>query len=696
MRKGLTLVAGVLVLLIGAVVLAIANLDAFVDANRTAVEERVEQALGRPVSFGEVGISWAGGFGVRVADLRVGEDAALAKDRPDLLTAKVVDVRVNLLAALFGRIEVTRVILRSPRITVIQTANGLSTDGLAGGASSDGPAGAPTELGAKKEAPREFQISLVDVRDGELTFIDRTAEPPATFEVKALDVSIPSYRPSEPVEFEISAAVAGAKSPNLVLSGTAGPLGAGSVRLDLSLGLDPLEIGDLVRLSFAPAALAGSGAVSVQAQAQGTLDALAYTANIDARKAALRYGGAFDKPAGVALDLGLRGSRKDGALVVDKAELVVGETAVRVTGSVTDFDAPRLAFTAKADSVAPEAFGAGDSGDRLRDLDVKGQFRFPESGVNGTLALTSPEGVYTGAPYRNLRVEAGVAGGRITVDRFSVDASQGELVARGHYDLERSAFDGSAELAQMRIEELVATRSKPAADLLSGALSGDLSVNGAGSNWKEIERALAGTGELRIEDGTLGKFNPARQLFTALGGLPSLRGGGLVQFVNSHPRLFGTEEAPFQAMSGRLRIRDGWLLLRNFALRTADYDLQGEGRVSLGGVVDVKTQMVLSPALSQELVAAAPPLRYLRQPSGRIEIPVALRGEMSQVAVVPDVSSIAASAGRELLVDALSGALGGKTREDAPSGQPAPAKPEDVGRELLRQGLEGLFGGGKR
>ena len=399
---------------------------------------------------------------------------------------------------------------------------------------------------------------------------------------------------------------------------------------------------------------------------------------------------------GVALDLGLRGSRKDGALVVDKAELVVGETAVRVTGSVTDFDAPRLAFTAKADSVAPEAFGAGDSGDRLRDLDVKGQFRFPESGVNGTLALTSPEGVYTGAPYRNLRVEAGVAGGRITVDRFSVDAFQGQLVARGHYDLERSAFDGSAELAQMRIEELVATRSKPAADLLSGALSGDLSVNGAGSNWKEIERALAGTGELRIEDGTLGKFNPARQLFTALGGLPSLRGGGLVQFVNSHPRLFGTEEAPFQAMSGRLRIRDGWLLLRNFALRTADYDLQGEGRVSLGGVVDVKTQMVLSPALSQELVAAAPPLRYLRQPSGRIEIPVALRGEMSQVAVVPDVSSIAASAGRELLVDALSGALGGKTREDAPSGQPAPAKPEDVGRELLRQGLEGLFGGGKR
>ena len=73
--------------------------------------------------------------------------------------------------------------------------------------------------------------------------------------------------------------------------------------------------------------------------------------------------------------------------------------------------------------------------------------------------------------------------------------------------------------------------------LISGVLSGKFDVTGAGSGWAEIEPSLAGTGDMRIADGVLGKFNPAGQLFAALGGLPNFSGGSLARVVDSHGRV---------------------------------------------------------------------------------------------------------------------------------------------------------------
>ena len=693
MRRVLVFLAVAVVLLVGALALAIANLDSFVDANRQSIEEGVEHAIGRPVSFGTVGISWAGGLGVRVDDLRVGEDAAFAKNTSDFLTADAVDVHVNLWAALFGRIEVTRVVLRAPRITVIQTAQGLSTDSLL-----DAVGGGTPASDAGSAGPGNLQVSLVDVRDGELTYIDRTAAPPAEFVVKALDVRIPSYRAGLPVDLEVSAAVAGAEQRNLSLSGSVGPLGSGSPPVDLTLALDPLEIGDLLRLSLVPSALGGSGVVSLRSTAKGTLDALGFTAKVDARKAALRYGGAFDKPAGVAFTFDGEGKRAGDTLSLGSLKLVVGDAVLRGTASVATGEATRLQFAVKSDRLAPGAFGIGEPGDQLDGVEADGELTLPASGPQGTFALRSSKGSFARAPYQDLRVQAKVAGDRVTLERATAKAFAGKLVATGRYNLARSAFQGSAELDGMSVSPLVATRSASGAQLISGNLTGKLDVDGTGSGWAEIAPALTGSGELRIADGVLGKFNPAGKLFAALGALPSVSGGGFARFVASHPRVFGGEETSFEAMTGRLQIQSGWVQLRDLVLRTPDYVLRGSGRVSLAGVLDVKTQMVLSAELSKELVAAQPVFRYLRDKAGSVEIPVALQGSVSKVAVVPDVSHIASLAGRELLTDALVGALGGKSKkEDTPSEEPAaPIKPKDVGRELLRQGLEGLFGGGQR
>ena len=50
-----------------------------------------------------------------------------------------MDVQVAILPALFGTIEVRRVVLRSPAVRVIRTAKGLSIDGLGGGGAAKEP-----------------------------------------------------------------------------------------------------------------------------------------------------------------------------------------------------------------------------------------------------------------------------------------------------------------------------------------------------------------------------------------------------------------------------------------------------------------------------------------------------------------------------------------------------------------------------
>jgi uncharacterized protein involved in outer membrane biogenesis len=713
MRRWLVVLLVVMLLGVGALAVAVVNLDAWINANRDAVAEQVKGAIGREVAFGEVGLSLRGGLGVRVAQLRIGDDPAFSKE--DFVSADAAELRVKILPALLGRIEVARVVLLTPRVTVIQTAQGLSTDSL-GGREEQKPGQIPPEE-TPSSAALPLLVSLVDVRDGTLRFVDRTAKQPETLEVAQLDVRASDFSFTEPVDFELDAAVLGAGRQNLRVSGNLGPLGADPPQATLDLELDAVALDDALGLKAVraalPAELSGSGPVRLEARVEGTLAQLAFRVRADARAAALRYGDGFEKVSDVPLDLSLRGTWTPEALVVESADLVLADTQVHATAKVVAGGVTKVDFSAGSEAVAPARFGAGEEGDLLNDLEVEGSLRLPSAGPRGRLTLRSPSGTLSRAPYRNLAIDVGLAGERITIEKLVADAFDGQLLVTGSYDTPKAGpprFAVDTKLSGMRIEQLLATRSAAAAAFVSGTLGANLDLRGAGSDWEQIKRVLTGDGTVRLTDGVLEGFNPAGGTLSALVALPTMSGSGLARFVRDHPKVFGVEQTPFQVMDGKLEIRDGWLHARDFLLDAAEYGLSGRGRTSLDGNLDFKTVLTFSQQLSDELLAAEPRMRYLRGGSGRVEIPVALRGAMPKPSVLPDVSHLAASAGREALLDAVTRGLGGRTAPEpgaapeaatpqaqapeapAPENAPPPTA-EDVGRELLRQGLEGLLGG---
>jgi len=198
---------------VGVLALLAANLNSYLQKNREWVAEQAQAALGRPLSFGQAGISLRGGVGVRVTDLRIGDDPAFSKG--DFVRADAVDVRVAILPLLTGTVEVTRVVLRAPSITVIQTAKGLSIDSLGGSKAAKKPAAGE----AGKGGLPDFVIAVVDVTDGTLNFIDKTVQPAAEQSIQKLDFRASNVSPSGPIDFDVRAAVMGASRQNVHIDG---------------------------------------------------------------------------------------------------------------------------------------------------------------------------------------------------------------------------------------------------------------------------------------------------------------------------------------------------------------------------------------------------------------------------------------------------------------------------------------------
>ena len=128
MRKSL-LILGVIVGVIAvAIGLVLSHLNAYLNSHKDWLAAQVEGALGRKVSFSEIGVSLSGGFGARVKDVRIADDPAFSQ--ADFVHASNVEVSVKIWPALFRRFEVKRLVLEKPDMMILRTRDGMNYDSI--------------------------------------------------------------------------------------------------------------------------------------------------------------------------------------------------------------------------------------------------------------------------------------------------------------------------------------------------------------------------------------------------------------------------------------------------------------------------------------------------------------------------------------------------------------------------------------
>ena len=347
MRKWIILGIVVLVVGVGAI-LALRNLNAYLNENKDWLAQQVEAAIGRRVQFDEIGLSLKGGLGAGVKNLAIAEDPDYSKD--DFVRIRKVQVLVRILPALLGRYEVRRIVLDQPEVTIIQTRQGFNFESIGkkpGPKAPDPPADSAESQsdpgGAGAVAALPLLVSAMSIRDGEVRFIDRTSTPPADVWIRHLDLTASDLSPKTPLRMKLSAAVLDAPKPNLTISGLVGPLGPApdpaNMNLDLDMEFGPLVIDDLKKLKAVAAALppdlSSPDPIQFKAAASGTLYQLDLNASLEGSGAAIRYGSVFKKPRGVALEAGIEARRAGEKVDIKKAMLRLASLDLHGKGRVT-------------------------------------------------------------------------------------------------------------------------------------------------------------------------------------------------------------------------------------------------------------------------------------------------------------------------------------------------------------------------
>jgi len=228
MRK-LAVLLAVLVLLAAAAFYAATNLNDYLRDNREWLAQQATAAIGRPVRFDDIGVSFRGGLGAQLSGVSIGDDPAFSRD--DFVRVENVDVVVKILPALRGSYELRRIVLEAPQINVIREARGFNFESIGAASSAAAVKEAPApqvEPGgddASSELARQLLVSLLNAENGRIRCVDRTTPKAAELVIDRLDVSASDLSLDRPVSIEAAAAILGSAEQNLRVDGSIGPLG---------------------------------------------------------------------------------------------------------------------------------------------------------------------------------------------------------------------------------------------------------------------------------------------------------------------------------------------------------------------------------------------------------------------------------------------------------------------------------------
>jgi AsmA protein len=732
MRR-LLIAAGVVVVVLGGVLaVVVANLGRFVGAHRQWLAERVEEEIGRPITFGDVGVSLCAGPGVRVSDVRIPDDPSYGGG--DLLRAREVWVTVRLWPALVGRYEIGRIVLREPVLTVIRDQRGFNLDTLGR---------KPREHGHReRDGERQragvplLVIGLLNLRDGAVHYVDRRVEPTRELRLERVGVSGSDVTLDRPIEVTATAALPGSAAANLKLTGSVGPLGdppaVELMPLDLRLDAPALDAAALPAAAAAldlpvPGRLAVDGPLAIRARAHGTFDQLSVEGSVDATRAAVRWGADFAKLGDLALEAGVAGVRDAGRTVIRQASLRLGDLEVGATGTIR----PREAVDVRIDSnraglaalaaVLPAAAGADIGGDVEVHLTLRGPLATESLPVvGGTVALdgvrarrsrealgvsdltttiTLGDGVAR-MPSTRFRlgddaVEASgtfvLADRLLTIDRASGELFGGSAEGSARVDLrhhKRPRFTVDATARHVALQPLLSAFGARLAPHVEGVLDTSVSLSGGGRPAR-MRRSLAGTVRADVSDGVLRGVNLVEGVLGGLTGVEGVATLAPARLRASHPELFGAADTRFDELHATARLADGQARTDDLVLRTPAYTVTGVGSASLDGGLDLTGRFVAGKALTADVLGSIKEARWAANDQQLLEVPFRLTGRLPDLRIKPDPSFVARVVGHAL-ADRARRLLGGKGggddtgRKDGKGGKNGPV--EDAIR-----GLERLF-----
>ncbi|HEY3305070.1 MAG TPA: AsmA family protein [Candidatus Binatia bacterium] len=713
MRKWILIPGVVLLVLIVVPALALVNLNSLINRNKDYLLARAEEALGRKVAVGEIGVTLWGGIGVRLKQFSLADDPSFAEE--SFVRAADLQVNMKLLPLLRKELQVSKVILHRPVINVIRDGEGRFNFSTIGGHGEKKGKEAKKEK-EKKERREEraaappLLVSLVDIDDGEIRYRD-IGRGGIDFRATRLDFKIKDASLHRPIDVELEAAVFGAAKQNLKLKGRVGPVGPkadfSNLPVEGNLDLDSIALADLEKIleGFGhklPKGLALSGSAGAKSRFSGRLGKEVFpeiygTLSLNGVSARL------PEPAQPITDLNAKVSFTRKTAELPETGFRIGGSQVRLAAKVASFAPLNLSYRV----ASPELNLAdlkGKASDRkkpevVKDLKGEGTVLAKDGAVTARAIFTSASGTIADGDYTNLNTATSLADKVATIESLSLGAFGGALKAKGRYDMRETTprFAAVANVKAMDLTQIFRAFVPTAPQNLRGLIDMDLDVTGSGKEWSAIQKTLKGQGKAEVVNGALLDVNLAESVMSNIPG-----GVNIVpaDIRKKYPAIFSAKDTEFKQMKGSAAIADGKAHTEDLVVSATEFETQGKGWFAFDRKVDFRALLFFSQQLSQDIISKAREAKGLANEQGRIEIPFTLSGKLPGAKPKPDMGYIARAMqkgfmerGMESFTRKKSGKQGSETSSaDGESSSDSKRKKKRSPQEEIFRGLEQLFG----
>jgi AsmA protein len=708
MRKWIIVASAILLVIVAAGAVAIANLNRIIGRNKDDLVKRVESAVGREIQVGEIGVTLWRGIGIRLERFAIADDPAFSQ--APFVQAADLQLNLKLLPLLKREIEIGKVILHRPVIQVIRDARGRFNFATLA-ADRDEKEREKKKREGEREArrPPPFLVSLVDIDEGEIHYVDRGRG--IDFRAARVDFEVRELSLERPVEVSLEAALFGAGRQNLRVRGRVGPVGREldftSLPLQAKVDLEAVPLAALEKsLPFLkerlPRGVALSGAIGTNAELSGSvgknqLPRIKGTLSLVGVEARLPQ---LPQPiTEVNAKIHFTGKSAE----IPETAIRIGSSEVRLAANVPSFAPLDLAYRVSSKQLHLSDLRPPPPGTKkaevLQDLKGDGSLSHRDGVLSHRAAFSSPSGTVADADYRDLNLAFSQTGPLWTIENLSLGAFGGTLKAKGRYEArqETRRFATTGAIRGMDLVQIFRSLAPQSPPNLRGQLNLDIDLTGTGKDWSSIQKAMKGQGRAEVLNGVLVGVNIAESVLGGVTGVP-----GLVTLVpadvrNRYPTIFNSKDTEFKQLKGSATIRDGKAFTDDLLVAAAEFQVLGKGWFGFDRTVDFRALLSLSERLSQEITSRVREARYLADGQGRVEIPFELAGKLPGARPRPDVGYVARAVQRGFVEKGLERFFPRRAPkpESAPPREPGPERPRErrpgPAEEIFR-GLEGLFG----
>jgi uncharacterized protein involved in outer membrane biogenesis len=318
---------------------------------------------------------------------------------------------------------------------------------------------------------------------------------------------------------------------------------------------------------------------------------------------------------------------------IRKSSVVIGQSRIEGSATIESFEPLVVAYQATSPALAladirppnPKA----KKPEVLENVAATGRMTVDKTPTNQG-EFTSSSGSIADIGYRNLEGRYEIVGKETHLEDVKMQALDGSIIGAGVVTMEGDTptFDFRTQASNIDIVQFFDKLPSVSKNLLKGKANMTLNVSGTGNEWQNIQSTISGDGAAEFFDGAIVDVNifdnVVKQLESVTGNSNIISQG----LKDKYPGVFKDRDTDFKNLGSDFVITDGRLLARNLELETQEFDITGTGSIGFNKDLNLSVNLLLSNALSTDLIADFKEAEYLTNTQGQIEIPFSLEGTL--------------------------------------------------------------------